>query len=176
MIRRRFHELRTALAASGAPFWISYAMKANRFRPVLETVRQEVDIGIDACSPREVVLALEVGFTLAEISVTSVMRSNRDLAAYTAAGVHLNLGTCSALARWAATPGHSPRVGLRIDPEVSTGDGQDPRLAYAKGRFGFAPAAVPEVAQFAAVLGFKIDELRIHVGWGRQETAQDALA
>jgi diaminopimelate decarboxylase len=175
MIRRRFRELRAALAATGAPFRISYAMKANRFRPVLETVRREGDIGIDACSPREIALALEVGFTPGEISVTSVMPSNRDLAAYAAVGVHLNLDTCSALARWAATPGHSPRVGLRIDPKVSAGYGRDPRLAYANGKFGFAPTAVPEVAQFAAGLGLEIDELHVHVGWGLQETAQDAL-
>ena len=61
-------------------------MKANRFKPVLETVRREGDIGIDACSPGEVALAREVGFDPDEISVTSVMPSNRDLAVYAGDG------------------------------------------------------------------------------------------
>src|SRR5215212_6299351 len=175
VIRRRFRELRAALAATGAPARIRYAMKANRFRSVLETVRREGDIGIDACSPGEVALALEVGFAPAEISVTSVMPSNRDLAVYAAAGTHVNLDTFSALTRWAATPGHSRRVGLRIDPEVAAGYGTDPRFAYANGKFGFAPTTVPEAARFAAGLGLEIDELHVHVGWGLQEAARDAL-
>ena len=62
MIRRRFRELRAALAETDAPFRIRYAMKANRFRPVLDAVRREGDIGIDACSPREIALALDAGF------------------------------------------------------------------------------------------------------------------
>ncbi|HEX3247214.1 MAG TPA: hypothetical protein VHX16_17555 [Chloroflexota bacterium] len=175
VIRRRLSELRAALAATGAPFRISYAMKANRFRPVLEAVRRERDIGIDACSPREVALALDVGFAPEEISVTSVMPSNRDLSTYAAAGVHVNLDTRSALARWAATPGHGPRVGLRIDPGVSAGYGQDPKFAYGSSKFGFALSAVAEAASFAAELGLEVDELHVHVGWGLQETAQDAL-
>jgi diaminopimelate decarboxylase len=175
VISRRLRELRAALAATGAPFRISYAMKANRFRPVLEAVRREKDIGIDACSPREVALALEVGFAPDEISVTPVMPSNRDLAQFATAGTHMNLDTYSALSRWAATPGHSPRVGVRIDPQVPAGYRQDPRLAYADGKFGFAPAAVPDVARFAVGLGLEIDELHVHVGWGLQETARDAL-
>ena len=175
VIRRRFRELRAALAATGAPFQIRYAMKANRFKPVLETVRREGDIGIDACSPGEVALAREVGFDPDEISVTSVMPSNRDLAVYAATGTHVNLDTYSALARWAATPGHGPHVGLRIDPQVSAGYGDDPRLAYGSGKFGFAPEALPDAARFAANLGLEIDELHVHVGWGLQATARGAL-
>jgi diaminopimelate decarboxylase len=175
VIRRRLREIRCALAATGAPFRISYAMKANRFRPVLEAVRREKDIGIDACSPREVALALDVGFAPEEISVTSVMPSNRDLAQYASAGTHVNLDTYSALSRWTATPRHGQRVGLRIDPRVPAGYRQDPRLAYADGKFGFLPADVPDVARFAASLGLEIDELHVHVGWGLQEEASDAL-
>ena len=175
VIRRRFRELRAALAAAGAPFRISYAMKANRFRPVLEAVRREGDVGIDASSPGEVDLALDVGFAPDEISVTSAMPSNRDLALYATAGTHLNLDTYSGIVRWAATPGHTQRVGLRIDPQVSVGYGQDARLAYANGKFGFDPAAVPDAARFAAGLGLEIDELHVHVGWGLQETSRDAL-
>jgi diaminopimelate decarboxylase len=34
---------------------------------------------------------------------------------------------------------------------------------------------VPNAARFAADLGLEIDELHVHVGWGLQETARDAL-
>jgi diaminopimelate decarboxylase len=175
-IRRRFRELRAALAETDAPFRIRYAMKANRFRPVLDAVRREGDIGIDASSPREVALALDAGFAPHEISATSVMPSNRDLAAYAAAGIHVNLDTYSALSRWAITPGRSPRLGLRVDPEVAAGYGEDTKFAYGGGKFGFPSADVVPAATFAAGLGLRVDELHVHVGWGLQEAACEALA
>jgi diaminopimelate decarboxylase len=174
-IRRRLDELRAALAATGVPTRISYAMKANRFRPVLDVMRREGDIGIDACSPGEVALALDTGFTADEISVTSVMPSNGDLEMYAHAGVHVNLDTYSAVSRWAATTGRADRIGLRIDPQVSLGYGRDARHTYGNGKFGFAASAVPDVVTFAARHGLEIDELHTHVGWGLQETAAEAL-
>jgi diaminopimelate decarboxylase len=175
VIRRRLGELRTALAATGARFQIRYAMKANRFRPVLETVRGEGDVGIDACSPGEVELALDMGFAPDEVSVTPVMPSSRDLAVYAVKGSHVNVDTYSALTRWAETPGHGSGVGLRIDPKVAIGYGDDPLLAYGNGKFGFAPEALLDAVDFAAKLGLEIDELHVHVGWGLQATARDAL-
>src|SRR3954463_3402242 len=56
-IRERIASMRAALAERGIRGRIHYAMKANRHRPVLDLIRAEGDVGIDACSPREVSLA-----------------------------------------------------------------------------------------------------------------------
>jgi diaminopimelate decarboxylase len=58
------------------------------------------------------------------------MLSNRDLDRFAAHGVHMNLDTRSALRRWAATSGAARGVGLRVNPAVRAGWGDDPRLAY----------------------------------------------
>jgi diaminopimelate decarboxylase len=70
-VLRRFAQLRAALQSTGCPFRIQYAMKANRFPPLLALVRAEQDLAMDCCSPREVERALAAGFRPEEISVTA---------------------------------------------------------------------------------------------------------
>ncbi len=168
-IRRRLGELRAALQSTGAPYRMHYAIKANRFAPILALVRAEGDVGIDASSPREVALALESGFSPAEISVTCSMPSRKDLEKFAGFGVHLNLDTFSALRRWAATPGRNPRVGLRLDPGIALGYGDNPKLSYGNSKFGFSFAQAREAYAFAKQQGLVVDTLHIHVGWGLQQ-------
>lgn len=174
-LRRRFAELRAALHSTGAPARIHYAMKANRFPGVLAAVRGEADIGIDACSPREVEHALAAGFGPAEISVTAGMLSDRDLRQFAAQAVHLNLDTQSAIRRYAAIAGPGHRIGLRIDPMVRIGWGQASKLCYGQGKFGFDAEAALAAAQYAAALGLEVDELHLHAGWGLQQSAAPLL-
>jgi diaminopimelate decarboxylase len=171
--RRRFGELRAALDSTGSRNRIHYAMKANRFRPLLDLVRAEGNIGIDASSPREVETALAAGFSAAEISVTASMLSNRDLAFFAQCGVHLNLDTRSVLRRWSELRPSVRSVGLRIDPGVALGWGKDPKLSYGGSKFGFAFDEVIEVAAYAATLGLEVCELHMHPGWGLQTSVAD---
>ena len=77
-VREQLARLREAL--SGFARWrIYYALKANRFPPLLSLLRTEGDVGIDACSPREVACALAAGFHSSEISVTASNLSPADL-------------------------------------------------------------------------------------------------
>ncbi len=168
-IRRRLGELRAALQSTGAPYRMHYAIKANRFAPILALVRAEGDVGIDASSPREVALALESGFKPEEISVTCSMPSRKDFEKFAGFGVHLNLDTFSALRRWAATPGRNPRVGLRLDPGIALGYGDNPKLSYGNSKFGFSFAQAREAYAFARQQGLIVDTLHIHVGWGLQQ-------
>jgi diaminopimelate decarboxylase len=173
-LRRRIAELRTALGSTGAAFRIHYAMKAARFRPVLEVLRGE-GVGIDACSPREVELAASTGFSPAEISVTVSMPSNGDLEHLCAQGVHVNLDTRSALRRWAAIRGAGGTVGLRVNPGVRVGWGEDPKLCYGNSKFGIDPESVVDTAEYAASLGLCVDEVHVHAGWGLQAGAAPAI-
>ncbi|MCC6621039.1 MAG: diaminopimelate decarboxylase [Deltaproteobacteria bacterium] len=174
-MRRQIAELRGALERVGRPYRIQYAMKANRASDVLRVMRDEGDVAIDACSPREVARALEHGFGADEISVTAGMLSGADLARFAQFGVHLNLDTRSVLRRWAETPGRSTRVGLRINPEVSIGWGEEPKLQYGNSKFGFDGDEVLAAVAYATSLGLEIDTLHVHCGWGLQASAAPAL-
>ena len=173
-VRRRIGELRAALASTGAPHRLLFAMKANRYRPLLDLLKREGDLGIDACSPREIARALEAGFTRDQISLTASMLSDRDLAQIAAAGVHVNLDTKSVLRRWAAQGGR--RAGLRIDPAICAGRGADPKLSYGGSKFGFAVNDAVAAARYAGSLGIEIDTLHVHAGWGLQQSAAPLLA
>ncbi|MCB9547035.1 MAG: alanine racemase [Myxococcales bacterium] len=174
-LRRRFAALRQALGHAGRPAQIRYAMKANRYGPVLDRVRAEGDLRIDACSPREVERALQHGFEPHEVSLTAGMLSNRDLATVARYGVRPNLDTFSALRRWAATPDRGAAIGLRLNPEVSVGWGQEPKLAYGNSKFGFDQAALPAAVAEARALGLVVEEVHMHLGWGLQRGQADLL-
>lgn len=180
-LSRRLGEMRQALAGIGRPAELRYAMKSNRFGPILDLVRATsrepgVAVKVDTCSPREIERALAHGFEAAELSLTAGMLSNRDLAWVAQTGVVPNLDTFSVLKRWAETPGRSERrIGLRINPEVAVGWGQEPKLAYGNSKFGFDQARVLEAAAFARELGLVVDEVHMHLGWGLQESAAPAV-
>lgn len=176
LIAERFAALRAALTGIGRPYRIRFAMKSNRFGPVLDAVRAAGDLHIDTCSPREVQRALAHGFKSDEISLTAGMLSNRDLAMVADAGVKPNLDTFSVIRRWAETPGRRLNtIGLRINPEVVVGWGNEPRLAYGNSKFGFDQERVGEAVAFARTLGLEIDEVHMHLGWGLQKSAEPAM-
>jgi diaminopimelate decarboxylase len=169
-LRSRVAAFQRALPPNGRLY---YALKANRFPPLLTALRALPGVGIDACSPREVSTALAAGFSADEISVTAGMLSNRDLAAFAEAGVHLNLDTRSVLRRWRRAVPAGTRVGLRVDPGVRMGWGE--HLAYGRSKFGFAREEVVAAAAEASREGLVVDTLHLHPGWGLPESAGPAL-
>ncbi len=171
LIRDRLAELRRALATTGCRFRIHYALKANRYSQVVSAIRAERDIAIDACSPREVALARTAGFTPAEISVTCSMPSNRDLAAFATAGIHVNLDTMSAIRRFGAVAPAGTRIGLRLDPGFTMGYDGRADLAYGNGKFGLAEDQIPAALASAATAGLVVDTLHMHCGWNLQRAA-----
>ncbi len=170
-VRRRLGALREALASTGRPSLVYYAVKANRFPPILQALRAEGDVGIDACSPRELELALASGFRPEEVSVTGSMPSNRDLDAFAAHRVHVNLDSLSALRRYAARVPRGTRVGLRLDCAVEVGYGCDPKLAYGNTKFGIAHEDFERALACAREGGLVVDTLHVHCGWGLQVNA-----
>ena len=79
---RRFQ---AALERSGLPYRLRFAMKANPYPEILEVFRglgapgTPESVGIDACSPGEVLRALDCGWRPGEISYTGTNVSERDL-------------------------------------------------------------------------------------------------
>lgn len=144
-------------------------MKANRFPPLLDALR-EAGAGADACSPREVELALARGWKPDEVSFNAGMLSDRDMARVAETGVHVTLDSFSAIRRW---PRPGP-IGLRVDPAVRAGYGLDPKVVYGDAKFGVRLADVPDAVALAASRGLVVDRIHAHLGWGLQ--AGDAAA
>lgn len=165
----RIREQIAILRAALAPFQrrrIYYALKANRFGPLLKLIRGEGDVGVDACSPREVDCALEAGFRPQEISVTASSLSQRDIAALAKAGVHVNFDYPGAFRSYAARMPKESRVGLRIDPGVRVGYGVNEKTAYGAGKLGLPIEDLDHALAAAAAAGLLVDTLHMHLGWG----------
>ena len=114
-----------AFARAGIPVRQRFALKANREPEVLAALRalggpgEPGSIGIDACSPGEVVHALAHGWRPDEISFTGTNVSERDLDALLAHPIHLNLDALSQVERVGRRAAELPpgrRIGLRVNP------------------------------------------------------------
>ena len=123
-------------------------------------------VGIDACSPGEVLRALECGWRADEVSYTGTNVSDRDLDVVLAHGVHCNLDALSQIERYGRrAPG--TRVGLRIDP--GTGVGYSEHLEYSGVRpmkFGIGLERFDEALAIVARHDFVVDTVHFHAGSG----------
>ncbi|MFN7146341.1 MAG: diaminopimelate decarboxylase [Myxococcota bacterium] len=164
---RRLGELRGALADTGLDHRAYYALKANRHPPLVGAL-VEAGAGIDACSPREVAYARELGVPADAISFNAGMLSERDLDRVVAAGCHVTLDARSALRRYGARVPRGTRVGLRLDPGVEAGYGHDPKVVYGNAKFGFLHADLDAAVAAATDAGLVVDTLHTHCGWGLQ--------
>ncbi|HEY0444086.1 MAG TPA: diaminopimelate decarboxylase [Candidatus Limnocylindrales bacterium] len=182
--RRRFAEnaiaLHEALEAAGLWHVVRFALKANREPKILEVLRglgepgSPRSVGIDACSPGEVVHALANGWRPAEISFTGTNVSERDLDVLLDAGVHLNLDAVSQVERYGRrAPGGT--IGLRVDPGL--GAGYHAGLEYSGGRptkFGIAADRLVDATDAARRHDLLIDTVHFHAGsgWLNQDLAK----
>jgi diaminopimelate decarboxylase len=171
--RQRFADnaerLAAALDRAGPRHRLRFALKANPDPRALAVLRPLV--GIDACSPGEVLRAIETGWPAAQISVTATNLSDRDLDAILAHDVHLNLDAVSQierLGRRLAALELAPRpIGIRINP--GAGAGYNEKLAYSGARptkFGIYPDRVDAALAAAAAHRLTIDTIHVHAGSG----------
>jgi len=174
--RARFAEnarrLQRALARTGLPSRVRFALKANPLPEILEVLRAlgapgtPESIGIDACSPGEVERAIECGWEPEEISFTGTNVSERDLDVLLARNVHANLDAISQIERYGRrAPGAA--IGVRIDPGI--GAGYNEHLHYSGDRptkFGIGLERLDEALAAAARHGLTIDTVHFHAGSG----------
>jgi diaminopimelate decarboxylase len=174
--RARFAEcargIQAAFARTGLPFRLRFALKANPLPEVLEVFRglgapgTPNSVGIDACSPGEVLRALECGWEPGEISYTGTNLSERDLDVVLAHGIHCNLDALSQIDRYGRrAPGS--RIGIRIDP--GAGAGYNEHLEYSGERptkFGIGLERLDEALALAAAHRLAVDTIHFHAGSG----------
>lgn len=158
--------LQNALARAGLRHVVRFALKANREPQVLAVLRGVGTIGIDACSPGEVLHALANGWRAEEISYTGTNVSDRDLDVLLDAGVHLNLDAVSQVERFGRrAPGRT--IGLRVDP--GAGAGYHEGLAYSgerRSKFGVGRDRLADAVEAARRHDLAVDTVHFHAGSG----------
>jgi diaminopimelate decarboxylase len=183
--RRRVAEaaraVQAALAGAGLRHVVRFALKANREPEVLEVLRAlggsgATDaVGIDACSPGEVVHALAHGWTPHEISFTGTNVSERDLDVLLEYGVHVNLDAVSQVERYGRrAPGS--RIGLRLNPGL--GVGYHAGLEYSGTRptkFGIGDDRLDDALEAVRRNGLVVDTVHVHAGSGWLGDRLDAV-
>lgn len=174
-IRENIERLRSALRTTGLDFEIRYAMKSNRFGPVMDLIRAEGDIGIDACSPREVQLALSHGFLPEEISVTASNLSNADLLELASYKVHLNSDSASVARRFGAYAENGATFGIRLNPERPLIRENGTKLNYVGGKIGVHDMDFDPVYKAACNAGLIVNTLHVHCGWAMQAQHAEAF-
>jgi len=166
-VRANLERLQSALTGAGVGHRVFYAIKANRFGPLLAAMRSWNLCGIDVCSPAEMRLALEHGFDEADISFTGHAVSNADLEVFARhPRVHINCDALSTIRRLGERcPGRS--IGIRVNPRV--GAGYNDRLHYAgakPSKFGIYRDRFDEALALAASFGMKVTQIHFHFGSG----------
>ena len=120
-IRARYRELDAAFAA--VPHRIHFAVKANGNLGVLRILR-DLGAGADIVSGGELARALAAGFAPADIVFSGVGKTEDELRTATRTGVgHINVESVEELellARISAEEARTVRIGIRVNPDVTT--------------------------------------------------------
>ena len=166
--------LQDALTAAGLRPRVLLALKAQREPEVLAYVRRlgagggAGRVGLDACSPGEVLHGLAHGWRPHEISYTGTNLSERDLDVILAQDVHMNLDGLSQIRRVGRrAPGRN--IGLRVNPRAGAAWRGETESLYSGTRptkFGIYPERLDEAIALAASHDLKIDTIHFHVGDG----------
>lgn len=168
-IRENILRLHSALEKNFLKHKIFYAMKANRNPSVLTYLRCLGLTGIDCCSPKELLLARQVGFREEEITYTGTSVSDEDLAILSRhRGIFINCDSLSQIRRLGKlNPGRE--IGIRINPNMGLSYGNNSKLQYSghkATKFGIYKESFFEALKTASQYGLKIAGLHCHSGWG----------
>lgn len=159
--------LRSALDAERIPHQVFYALKANRHPALLAALRSSGACGIDVCSPRELLLALEAGFSEREITYTGTAISSAD---WDIICRHPDIDfNCDSLSSIRQLGERSPgrEIGLRINPQLTASHLEKVSYAGEKAsKFGIYPDRFAEALALAARFDMTVTTLHFHSGSG----------
>ena len=153
---------------------LHYAIKANPYWPVIQHLRGLVD-GFDVASQKEMLLALQAGMPVADISFAGPGKTDAELLSAISAGVTLNVESASELKRIVQIGQQVqavPQVALRINPAFEL------KASGMKMAGGAKPFGIDEDQAFEllANIGAMAVKLRgFHIFCGSQNLKPEAL-
>jgi diaminopimelate decarboxylase len=176
-IRQNLEKIRTALGQTGLDFSLYYAMKANRFAPLLTFIKSTGLCGIDACSPEEVLHARACGFKAGEISYTANSVSPKDLdTVLRQEGIIINCDSITMIRKIGeCCPGRE--IGIRLNPSMGVGYGSVELLRYSgdkTSKFGIYAEQFDEAVETAKKYDLRIVRIHFHTGCGYLSSQLDA--
>ena len=163
-LRQRVARLRSAMPER---LRLNYAVKANPFLPLLETMRELVD-GFDIASSGELAVCEAANIAADRISFAGPGKRDAELAAAITAGVTLNCESEGEIERAlsiGSQTGRKPRIALRVNPEFEL-RGSGMKMGGGAKPFGIDAARVPELARYLATQ--QCDWRGLHVFTGSQ--------
>lgn len=169
-VRENLERVHAGLRDAKLPgYTLLYAMKANRFAPLLTSLQHTGLCGIDACSPREVEHAVSCGFRPDQISFTAGSLSRRDVDALACFdGLFVDCDSLHAIKTWGEIkPGSS--IGIRVNPGMGVSRADNDKLQYAgvaATKFGIYEEQLQEALSLAAHYSLKITKIHFHTGCG----------
>lgn len=170
-IEQNIQRIKQALDSNGlaGKHRLLYAMKANRFMPLLTQLKQKKLCGIDACSPQEVEHAVSCGFLPSDISFTAGSLSVKDieiLARYD--GLFLDCDSIHAIRTWGKLkPGTD--IGIRVNPAMGVSRAANEKLQYAGSvttKFGIYQSEFDQALAVAKEYDLKVTKIHFHTGCG----------
>jgi diaminopimelate decarboxylase len=168
-VRENLGRLTEALSRTGQRTRVYYAMKANRFPPLLEAMARWELCGVDVCSPDELERALACGFAAHDVSFTGTAVANRDLDRLLAhPDLTINCDSVGMIRR-VGERARGRAIGVRVNPERGVGYGDSEKLTYAgqaATKFGVYRQQWGEALAAARAHDLKITSLHFHVGCG----------
>ncbi|WP_445766372.1 pyridoxal-dependent decarboxylase, exosortase A system-associated [Rheinheimera sp.] len=153
---------------------LHYAIKANPYWPVIQHLRGLVD-GFDVASQKEMLLALQAGMPVADISFAGPGKTDTELLSAISAGVTLNVESATELKRIEQIGQQVqavPQVALRINPAFEL------KASGMKMAGGAKPFGIDEEQAFEllANIGSMAVKLRgFHIFCGSQNLKPEAL-
>jgi diaminopimelate decarboxylase len=168
VIRRQCRLFKESFA--GAPLDIHYALKAN-FNPAVLAVMREEELSIDAVSPFEVRLCLEVGFAPERIIFTGNNTTEEELRFCLEHGVAVNVGSLAELEVYGRLNPGGP-VALRINPDVGAGHHNHVITGGPDSKFGIYHTESDAIHALLEKHRLQLKGIHSHIGTGILETAQ----
>ena len=166
-VRDNLTRLAANLTNAGVKFKIFYALKANRYLPLVTYLKLRGHCGVDVCSPAELILARQVGFQEEEITYTGTSIANEDLDCLQRhPGVQVNCDAISTIKRLGERcPGRT--IGIRINPRLGAGYNEALRYAGDKAtKFGIYQERFQEALDMARANHLRVKTLHFHIGCG----------
>ncbi|MBZ9611751.1 pyridoxal-dependent decarboxylase, exosortase A system-associated [Rheinheimera maricola] len=153
---------------------LHYAVKANPYWPVVEHLKPLVD-GFDVASQKEMLLALQSGMPVANISFAGPGKGDSDILSAIIAGVTLNvesLGELQRICTLGAQTRNTPQVALRVNPAFEL------KASGMKMTGGAKPFGIDEeqVLQLLAdIAGMPVKFRGFHIYCGSQNLKPESL-
>ncbi len=171
MIERRVAELRSAMPDKLS---IHYAVKANPYVPILESMKGWVD-GFDIASGGELELVRKAGIDLATVSFAGPGKRDWELEVAIAAGVALNLeseGEADRALAIAGRVGKRPRLAVRVNPDFEL-RGSGMKMGGGAKPFGVDAERVPALAR--RIIASGAEWRGLHIFAGSQALSPEAI-